>query len=171
MTLEDLLAGADEQRAVYLGSTMARLPRVFLDTSVLIAGLASATGASSTVLVLAEAGLVTLVASEQVFVEAERNLAAKLPRAIPEYRRLLESVPIERVPAPLSAEVAAAALVIHGGDAPILAAAIAARVDALVTLDRKHFVSDGSVGRWSGLRIMTPGSSSRGSPIGSAVRR
>ncbi len=45
----------------------------------------------------------------------------------------------------------------HAADAPILAAAYLARVDFLVTLNRRHFLQDPEVARQSGLRIGTPG--------------
>ena len=42
-------------------------------------------------------------------------------------------------------------------DAPILAAAIKAKADYLITHDRKHFLNDPKVIKKSGLRIGTPG--------------
>lgn len=132
-------------------------PRVFLDTSVLLAGLASPTGASSMILALAEAELITLVVSEQVLVEAERNLQEKLPRAISEYRRFLIACPLDKAAAPTAADVAVAREILHPKDASILAAAVAAQVDYLVTLNRKHFLDDREVAHKSGLRIGTPG--------------
>lgn len=131
-------------------------PRVFLDTSALIAGLASPTGASNVILSLAEAQLITLVISEEVLVEAERNVQEKLPRAIPEYHRFLTTCPLEQATAPSLAEVMAASEIIHPKDAPILAAAMSLKVDYLVTLDRKHFLDDPDVAIKSGLRIGTP---------------
>ena len=131
-------------------------PRVFLDTSALLAGLASPTGASNVVLTLAEAELLTLVVSEQVLVEAERNLQEKLPRAIPEYRRFLATCPLEKVADPSATDVAKAKEIIHPKDASILMAAKNAQVDYLVTLNRKHFLDDPEVARRSGVRIGAP---------------
>jgi predicted nucleic acid-binding protein len=131
-------------------------PRVFLDTSALLAGLGSSTGASNTILALAEAGLLALVVSEQVLVEAERNLREKLPQAVPEYERFLAACPLEEVAAPSVEEVVSARGIIHLKDASILAAAKNARVDYLVTLNRKHFLDDPEVARKSGLRIGGP---------------
>ena len=42
-------------------------------------------------------------------------------------------------------------------DVPILLAVMHARVDFLVTLNRRHFLDDPQVARRSGLRIGTPG--------------
>ncbi|HUS70657.1 MAG TPA: PIN domain-containing protein [Anaerolineae bacterium] len=131
-------------------------PRVFLDTSALLAGLASPRGASNKILALAEAGLLTLVVSEQVLVEAERNLEEKLPRGIPQCRRFLITCPLEKVPAPSASDVAMAKEMIHAKDVSILVAAMNAQVDYLVTLNRKHFLDDPEVARRSGLRIGAP---------------
>ena len=131
-------------------------PRVFLDTSVLLAGLASPRGASNVILALAEAGLLTLVVSEQVLVEAERNLQEKLPKAIPEYERFLNTCPLERIADPSTEDVVKAKGIIHPKDASILVAAKSAQVDYLVTLNRKHFLDDPGVARTSGLRIGAP---------------
>ncbi len=43
------------------------------------------------------------------------------------------------------------------GDVPILLAAMKAKVDFLVTHNRKHFLDDPKVAENSGLRIGTPG--------------
>ena len=131
-------------------------PRVFLDTSALLAGLASPRGASNVIIALAEAGLLTLVVSEQVLVEAERNLQEKLPKAIPEYERLLSTCPLERIADPSTRDVAKATGIIHRKDASILVAAKNAQVDYLVTLNRKHFLDDPGVARTSGVRIGAP---------------
>lgn len=131
-------------------------PRVFLDTSALLAGLASPTGASNAILALAEAGLLTLVVSEQVLVEAQRNLQEKLRKALPEYRRFLATRPLERIPDPSAPDVTLAGQIIHPKDASILVAAQNARVDYLVTLNRKHFLENPDVARRSGLRIGAP---------------
>lgn len=48
--------------------------RIFADTSILMAGCGSKTGASRAVLTMAEIGLFKLVVSEQVLEEFQRNL-------------------------------------------------------------------------------------------------
>jgi len=128
-----------------------------MDTSALIAGLASPTGASHVVLTLAEGELFTLVIAEEVLLKAEGNLQEKLPRALPEYRRFLAACPLEKAVMPSAAEVTAAKEMIHPKDGPILAAAVSLEVDYLVTLNRKHFLDDPEVAQKSGLRIGTPG--------------
>ncbi len=131
--------------------------RVFVDTSVLLAGLASPRGAANLILTLAEAELLALVLSEEVLIEAERNLQRRLPAALPYYQEWLAASPVERVPSPTLEEVLQAARMIHPKDAAILVAAMSAGVNYLVTLDRRHFLDDPEVTRRSGLRIGTPG--------------
>jgi len=58
--------------------------KVFIDTSALIAGILSPTGAAHEVLRLCEAGVVKAVMSRQVLVEADRNLSEKLPAFLSE---------------------------------------------------------------------------------------
>jgi hypothetical protein len=92
-----------------------------------------------------------------LLVEAERNLQEKLPRALPEYQHFLAVCPLEIVPAPFAWQIKVAGAIIHPKDAPILAAAMSARIDYLVTHNRKHFLDDPEVPRRSGLTIGTPG--------------
>ena len=56
--------------------------KVFLDASVIIAGVASRIGASRAVLNLAEIGLIQAVASRQVLDEVERNIRQKNPTGL-----------------------------------------------------------------------------------------
>nr|WP_228037765.1 PIN domain-containing protein [Nodosilinea sp. LEGE 06152] len=80
--------------------------RVFLNSSVIIAGSASSTGASRAVLVVAEVGLFQAVVSEQVLEECQRNLAKKLPAAVATFSDLLTRLNLEVVTNP-SAEASA----------------------------------------------------------------
>ncbi|HEY9702104.1 MAG TPA: PIN domain-containing protein, partial [Allocoleopsis sp.] len=66
--------------------------RVFFDTSVLIAGLASKTGASHAVLMMAEIGLIQMVISQQVILECQRNLIKKVSLSLSIFEELLISV-------------------------------------------------------------------------------
>ncbi len=131
-------------------------PRVFLDASVLFAAAASATGASRAIIVLAEIGLIRVVVSLQVLEEAERNLSRKAPKALPFYRQVIASLGLEIVGEPTPDKVVECAEVIEAKDAPILAAAMEAKPDRLVTLNTKHFVVP-EVIAFSKLTIQTPG--------------
>ena len=131
---------------------------LFLDSSALFAGVASATGAARVLLELAECGLVTITVSEQVIAETERALARKVPVALPAYRQALRAVGLRVQRDPSLANVLVCQdMIAHLADAPILAAAREAKVDYLVTLNRRHFLDDPAVAARSGLRIGTPG--------------
>jgi predicted nucleic acid-binding protein len=130
--------------------------RVFLDTSALIAGVVSSTGAAHEVLRLAEAGLIELVISRQVLIEADRNLSTKLPAVVPDYERLLKALKPSVVEDPAPEAVEEARLVIHHNDAPILAAAREANVDYLVSWNTKHFPTR-SVKDFVTFPVVTPG--------------
>ena len=88
-------------------TTARRRPRVFVDADVLFAGAVSPSeaGASLVILRLAEITLIEALTSEQVIVEAERNLASKLPQKLPEFR-LLVSRCLHVVPDPAPADLA-----------------------------------------------------------------
>lgn len=125
-----------------------------MDANILIAGADSRSGASHAVLVMAEIGLYTLVVSRQVLDETERNLRKKLPRALPVFVELMTHLNLEIIPDPEPSEYARWEAIIEAKDAPILAAAILADVDRLVTLNTKDFTTD--VAEQSGLLIQTP---------------
>lgn len=122
-----------------------------MDADALFAGAASCTGASHVILQLGELGIIELGVPEQALGEAERNLGAKLPSALPAFRTLVE---LCTTPLPEPAAVAAEALA-RGGeadpkDAGILAAAIAADCRWLVTFNIRDYRTDQ-------LRVVTPG--------------
>ena len=66
--------------------------RAFLDTSAQIAGQLSPSGGAHEVLRLFEIGVVELIVSRQVLVEADRNLTAKLPALLDAYHDFLYSL-------------------------------------------------------------------------------
>jgi putative PIN family toxin of toxin-antitoxin system len=114
--------------------------KVFIDTSDLIAGVSSVTGASAAVLDLCEAEVLQMVVSQQVLVEADRNFSAKLPNLVIQFRRFIQNLAILMVEDPPAKAVERAASLIHRKDAPILAAAMESEADYLITLDKKHFL-------------------------------
>lgn len=128
--------------------------RIFVDTSVLIAGCGSRTGASRAILTMAEIGLFKLVVSQQVLEECERNFHKKLPAALPIFTQLLTTINPEIKPNPSPKESAHWVTIIEAKDAPILAAAILANVDRLLTLNTKDFTAE--VARQTSLIIQTP---------------
>lgn len=130
--------------------------RVFLDTSVLIAGLASPTGASAAIRQLGEVEESRIVLSQQVLIEADRVLLRKFSHLMERYRLFIKNLSPELVDDPAPEAVRAAAAVIDPGDALILAAAKEARVDYLVTLNTKHFLLP-KVQVFYAAPIVTPG--------------
>lgn len=133
--------------------------KVFFDSSALFAGVVSATGAARALLLLSEAGaLIQIIVSEQVIAETERNVARKLPRALPYYREALRAGAVKIVSDPTREGVTRhRGIITHQADVPIVVAAMKAKVDYLVTLDHRHFLDDPGVARQSGLRIGSPG--------------
>lgn len=129
--------------------------RVFVDANVLIAGADSRSGASNALLQLAEVGLLKLVVSRQVLDEAERNVRKKLPRALPTLAAVLAQLPMEIVPDPTDEECMRWAGIIELKDTPIVAAAVLAGVDRLVTLNSKDFTP--VVAETIGIQIQSPG--------------
>ena len=130
--------------------------KVFLDTSALIAGIVSTTGAAREVLQLCEAGVVEPLVSRQVLTEADRNLSDKLPVLVQDYRSFIQRMSPTLVDEPSKKAVGEAAQVIHHKDAPILAAAIGGEADYLITWNTKHFHKP-SVMTTVCFKIMTPG--------------
>lgn len=117
-----------------------RKPRVFVDADVLFAGAASPSehGASLLILRLGELTLIEAVTSEQVLTEAERNLKAKLPEALPLFRLLVERA-LTVIPSPAAEDVAIHEGRAHPKDLPILVAALQARCSWLVTFNVRHY--------------------------------
>ncbi len=132
--------------------------KLFLDSSALISGIISADGAARVLLLLAETGHLELTISAQVVAETERTIARKAPGAVNDYRLALRVSKVRIVRDPEAEEVRNHLhLITHAADVPILMAAMHAKVDYLVTLNRKHFIDDPGVANKTGIRIGTPG--------------
>ncbi len=131
---------------------------IFLDSSALIAGAISESGAAHILLNLGESKDIVLTVSELVIIESERAMAKKAPDNLNDLRRLIKSSNLKIVENPSRKEVEANLYLIKDPtDVPILVAAIKAKVDYLATHNRKHFLDDPQVAERSGLRIGTPG--------------
>ena len=130
--------------------------RIFVDASVLFAACYSASGAAREIVRLAIQGELTLIISDVVQEEAQRNLTAKAPKALPFLAQFLELVPFEFGEATRQ-EVLNACAYTELKDAPIVAAAIQAQADYLVSLDRVHLVEVPEVAQESGIAIVLPG--------------
>jgi len=119
------------------------MTRFFMDASVLFSGVFSGSGHSRDLLVLAaaEEPRVRLVVSDDVLEETRRNIAYSVPEKLPVLARLFAAASFEVVN-PARRSVVGAARRVAAKDAPIVAAARKARVDALVTLDEKHLLNN-----------------------------
>lgn len=129
--------------------------RVFLDSNVIFSGLYSSDGAPGIILQRFIEGELMVVISQQVLEEVVRTIKKKLPGALPALRRLLVSITPEIGKDPSLEEVTHWAEVIYPDDAGVLAAAVAAQPDYLITGD-KHFFENPSIAGKSGLHIVTP---------------
>lgn len=109
---------------------------VFLDANVLFS---AAVGGPAFDLIweLARRGRVRLVTSAHCRAEAAANIERKRPRSAAGLERALAEVALTREPA--SSLVDAARRLLPEKDAPVLAAALEAGADVLITGDLKHF--------------------------------
>jgi predicted nucleic acid-binding protein len=114
-----------------------------LDTSVLFAAVLSESGGARLVLNLGEARAVRLYIAPQVLREAEAVMLRKAPASKPRFALLLHGSRIEVGPLPEPEALQRAhALLTYAPDAQVLAEALQAGVDYLVTLDRKHLAGN-----------------------------
>lgn len=128
--------------------------RIFADSSVLIAGADSQSGASNAVIVMAEIGLYKLVVTRQVLDECEHNLRKKLPAGLPTFARLMRNMNLVIADEVPTTDVTHWSAHIEAKDAPILAAALQADVDRLLTLNTRHFTP--RIAQISGLQTQLP---------------
>jgi predicted nucleic acid-binding protein len=128
--------------------------RIFFDSSVLFTAAYSLKGHSRDLVLMSEVGKITLVLSDYILEETFRNLALTIPgttvleRIIREAR--IEIISVTRL------QVLDAMQWITPKDAPVLAAAKAANVDLLVSLDKKHILTHRELERYIDARIRTP---------------
>ena len=115
--------------------------RVFLDSSVLVSGVISQTGASPAILDLGEAGEIIIILSKGVLVETDRVFEKKFPGLIGDFRRFIKNLSPIVTDDPTKEEIREAEGAIDKDDAPILAAAKKENIHYLVSLDTKHFHS------------------------------
>jgi predicted nucleic acid-binding protein len=130
------------------------MPRLFLDSSVLFAAAYSSKGHSRDLMMLGAVGSIQLVISDFVLEETSRNLALKSPK-FNILGRIIQAARIEIVSITRQ-QVQEALKVIVPKDAPILAAARFARVDMLVSLDKKHILRHPDLENYINAPIVTP---------------
>lgn len=126
--------------------------RVLCDTNVLVSAFIAG-GPPSRVIEAAIDGRIDLVLADPVLGELERVLTVKLgvePERVRELRTLLIDLASKRVDAPMQAPEAITG---DPDDDVILACAMVAGVELVVSGDRRHLLP---VGEHRGVRIVTP---------------
>jgi predicted nucleic acid-binding protein len=120
--------------------TKFKFPKVFIDADVLIAGAASPSehSASLVILRMAELTLIEAITSQQVIAECERNLKEKLPHALPAFQllanrclRIVHDPPPEQLKPFLGSA--------HSKDLPLLVAAAREGCPWLITFNLRDF--------------------------------
>lgn len=113
--------------------------RVFIDSSVLMAAAISPTGSARELINQGFTEKIDLYISLDVAEETERNLRRKAPHWLNYFYKTYESLSLTSVK-PTKKQILNVAKFVVGKDAPIVAGAIAAKADFLVSFDRKHLL-------------------------------
>ena len=112
--------------------------RLFLDANILFSAVHSPEGGARELIRLSDAEKCELLTSQHAVFEAQRNLFVKSPKRVANFKKILKTV--HRVSDASPNLVAKAGCFgLPENDAPILAAAVAAEADMLVTGHRKRF--------------------------------
>lgn len=137
-------------------TTISRRIRIMFDTSAIIAGVLSSEGGAGAIMEACRVGIIELYLSPGIIEEASAKFNQKFPHLLKSYLTTLGQFRATLVPNPDTKTIKYAAEIIHKDDAPILAAAMAAPIDYLITLDQKHFKTTSVVEAVS-FEIATPG--------------
>ena len=118
-------------------------PEIFLDTSVIIAAVMSPSGGARLLFHLAHAGTVKLLVGSGVLQEAEEVMRRKAPELLGLLAQLLDEAGVEiSKPPSISQQKKAQSMLSYTPDATVLAQAISANPDWLVSHDKEHFVGN-----------------------------
>ncbi len=132
--------------------------KLFIDASVFIAASASKEGGSAALLKICQKAPFTPVTTQVVLSESELNIKAKLgEETLLNFYKLIAQTPLALQPTPTLTERIKYHDIIHQKDAHVLAAALQGGCDYLITLDRKHFMTDKIHQAKLPIRILTPG--------------
>lgn len=111
-----------------------------MDTSALIAGILSSSGGAEKIISMGEQGLVDLLISTDVLAEADRNFEKKLSPYLQEFRETISRSSLNLVDDPSPHEIKSCVDLVGTDDAPILAAALKAQADYLITWNTRDFM-------------------------------
>ncbi|MEK7617531.1 MAG: putative toxin-antitoxin system toxin component, PIN family [Patescibacteria group bacterium] len=115
--------------------------KIFLDANVWFSAAMSPQGGSFLICRLAEAGLIQAFANNHVLEEAERNLLLKALKKLNDYYRLIKTAaPKISTISPNPVLVKKLDGLLPAKDMPVLAGALDAEADFLVSLDKKHIL-------------------------------
>jgi putative PIN family toxin of toxin-antitoxin system len=132
-------------------------PKIFLDTSVIIAAVMSPAGGARLLFHLSQAEIIHLVVGKGILKETEEVLQRKAPHLLGLLAQLLDEANIEVEKAPTSKKMRLAeSLIEYMPDANVLAQAISAKPDWLVSHDREHFIGNAALDDLP-FKIGTPG--------------
>lgn len=134
-----------------------RIPKIFLDTSAIIAAVMSPTGGARLLFHLSQAGTIRLVVGKGVLQETEEVLKRKAPHLIGLFAQLLAESNIETDQEPGPSQLEQARFLIeYTPDANVLAQAISAKPDWFVSHDKEHFIGNPALDNLP-FKIGTPG--------------
>lgn len=115
-------------------------PRLLIDADVLFAGCGAPSefGASLVILRMAEITLLDAIVPQQVIDESERNLASKMPKALPAFRMIVDRC-LQVQYNPTNDTLTNYTGLAHPADLPILVAAHQHGCPYLVTFNIRHY--------------------------------
>lgn len=130
-------------------------PRIFIDSSVLFSAANSAKGHSRDLILMSISGQIRIVLSNYVLEETRRNLAQLKRPPLDEFENVLANTGLEIIEINRQAVLDAGKLIVLK-DAPIIAAAKIAKVDMLVSLDKRHILDHPQLEAYIQAFIVTP---------------
>ena len=130
---------------------------IFLDANIFIAAALSRTGGSFHIISEARAGVIAIYANNFVIAEVATVVRKKWPEKIESSYQLISSIPMSIEDNPSAMEVREMAKLIDDiKDAPILSGALKSNAEFLITLDRKHFLTEKLKSANLPIKILTP---------------
>ena len=134
-----------------------RSPRLFLDTSVIIAAIMSPTGGARLLFHFGETGVFEIVVGKSVLNETDEVIRCKAPNRLTDLAQMLDETRIKVSDEPSSENKnIASALVSYVPDTLVLAEALQSRTDWFITHNREHFLNNPKLENLP-FRIGTPG--------------
>lgn len=130
---------------------------IFLDSNIFISAALSQTGGSFHIINESRQQDINIYTNNFVIAEVSRIVREKFPKKIDTAYQLISSTPINIKENPSAKEVQKIAKFIDDiKDTPILAGALQSNAESLITLDRKHFMSEKLKSASLPIQILTP---------------